>query len=83
MSLVRIAEKPKLADDIRQEVIDILKKSLAEAEAGDISAVMVLKLHPDDTWSDERSGCIKFPDALGRLEIMKHTWITQYLEHWK
>jgi hypothetical protein len=73
------AAKPTVAEDIKQQCIDLLRKALQEAEAGEVVSAFVILKRPDHTWSDERSGTMDFPDAIGRLEIVKQSWIRHYL----
>lgn len=77
--VIKLAPKTTIDDEIKQAAIDMLRKALAEAESGNVSMCIVILRHPDGTWSDERSGSTNFPDAVGRLEIVKQAWITSYL----
>jgi len=76
---VSLVTKPTVADNIKNDIVEILRESLARAEAGEVDALLLIEKRPDGHWRDERSGCTNFPDAIGRLEIVKQAWITHYL----
>ena len=82
-SVLSVVGKPSVSDEIKSECANILRRALALAEAGDLTAVLVIVKHAGDTWSDERSGAMNFPDAVGRLEIVKQAWINSYLRELK
>jgi hypothetical protein len=75
---LRIVQPPTVPEEIRQGVVGLLKDALAQAEAGELDAVIVILKRPTG-WSDMRSGVMDFPDAIGRLEIVKQSWIAHYL----
>ena len=85
MSVKSIGIVPKLTlpEQSRADVVDILRRALNKAEAGEVETVLVIMKHPDQTWSDERSIAMDFPEAIGRLEIVQHAWMTQYLSQTK
>jgi hypothetical protein len=75
-----IAPKPTVLDKIKQDIVETLREALAEAEKGEICSMLLIMKHNDNSWSDERSGSMDFPDAIGRLEIVKQNWIQAYLQ---
>jgi hypothetical protein len=79
MNIAALVTKPTVADQIRTACVDMLREALDQAERGEVSAAVVILRRPDGTWHDERSGCTDFPDAIGRLEIVKQSWIAHYL----
>jgi hypothetical protein len=58
---------------------DPLPGALEKAERGEISGIRVIMRRPDGTWCDERSRVVDFPEAIGRLKIVKQSWIATYL----
>jgi hypothetical protein len=76
---IAFVPKPSVADNIKSDVVVMLREVLAEAERGEIDAVIVIKRMPDGYWADRRSGVIHFSDAIGKLEIVKQSWIASYL----
>jgi hypothetical protein len=71
--------KPKAADDIKVEILDILRGALAEAEAGELDALILVKRQVGGKWGNDRSGLLSITDAVGRLEIIKQEYVYQYL----
>jgi hypothetical protein len=80
---IGVVAKPAISEEIQQDIVKELKEALLKAEAGSISAVMVVTRNLDETWSSKRSGCMNFPDAMGRLHIAIHAWINDYLREEK
>jgi hypothetical protein len=76
--IVQLAPKPTVHDELRQDVVEILRKCLAEAERGEVMSVLVIMKRQDKIWCDERSGVWEFSDAIGKLEIVKQNWIRAY-----
>jgi hypothetical protein len=77
---LRITPKPTASDEMRQAAVEVLREALGKAEAGNVDACLVILRHPGGRWSDERSGCMDFPEMVGRLEIVKQAWINAYLK---
>ena len=76
----KLVPKPSIENQIKEQVAKILRKLLTESEAGQIAAMLVICKRPDGSWYDERTSVMYFPDAIGRLEIVKHDWITQFIK---
>lgn len=76
---VALVTKPKAADEFKDEAVRILREALEQAEAGEVTAALVIVRYPDGHWGDKRSGTMDFADAIGRLEIVKQSWIADYL----
>lgn len=79
MPVLTAVPKPTVAEEARRDCIEILEKSLERAKNGDVETCLVIMKHPDNSWSDERSLCMNFPEAIGRLEITLHAWKNAYL----
>lgn len=80
---VTLVTKPTAAEEVRESVIRLLRKTLDEAEAGQIETVIIIGRAPDGEWINRASETNHFSDAIGRLEITKAEWIAQYLEQRK
>lgn len=78
---VTLVPKAKTTDDVRESVVRLLRDSLAQAEAGDVDTVIIILSHPDGEWSDRCSDTEKLSEAIGRLEITKQEWVSQYLKN--
>lgn len=78
---IALVSKPTAAEEVRTSVIDVLRETLAQAEAGEIDSVAMILGHPDDTWSDRYSGVLNFSSVIGRIEILKLKWIRQHTEY--
>ena len=76
-----LVPKPKASDEVRESVVRLLRKSLEEAEAGDIVSVIMIFRNADGEWTDRCSDTEKFSEDIGRLEITKQRWIAQYLSN--
>ena len=77
---IALAPKPTVAEAIKTDCVRLLRDALARAEAGEIEAVAVILKLTNGRWYDERSGVMDFPEAVGRLEIVKQSWISHYLK---
>lgn len=66
------------ADEIRADVLDILREQLARAEAGEIDSVLVVFKYPDGHWGHRHSGVVGFSEAIGQIETIKQDWIDAY-----
>lgn len=79
MTIVTLAPKPTVAEEVRESVVGVLKDALAQAEAGNVTSVLVIALHPDGNWSDWHSSTEKVSEMVGRLEIAKQKRIMHVL----
>ena len=70
---------PKVDDEINEDIIDILKESLVDAEAGKIQTIIVISTSPNGEWSHSMSGTDGITAAIVRLEITKQEWINRYI----
>lgn len=75
-----LVPKATASDEIRESVVKLLRKSLEEAENGDIVSVIMILRHPDGEWSDRCSATGAFSEDIGRLEITKQQWIARFFE---
>lgn len=78
--VVQLAAPPKIEDTIAADVIRYLKEILKEAEEGRIESIIIIAKRPSGFWSERRSGTKNYPEAIGRLEIMKQGWIQEFLQ---
>jgi hypothetical protein len=81
MSVVQLAPKPQLAQEIKEAAVKLAREVLADVEAGNVTTLLVIAGRPDGTWSREWSGTQEMPEMIGRLEITKQEWIKAYCEH--
>jgi hypothetical protein len=77
---VKLVTKPTAKAEIRDSIIRNLREVLAQAEAGDIDAVIILALHPNGEWSGNDIATTRFSEVIGRIEIVKQQWVAQYLK---
>lgn len=79
---LRFVPRPSADKEAREEVIEMLEEALEEAKRGEIvEIVMILKRPEEDVW-DERATVTRFMSAwIGKLEMLKHNWITQNREY--
>jgi hypothetical protein len=77
--VVSLTTKPPVAQEIKDNIIEILKQYLEKAEKGEISCVIVIAGFPGGIWSNDMSSTLDFPTAIGKLEIAKQEWIGQEL----
>ena len=77
---IALAPKPTVAETIKADCARILREALALAESGEVEAVLLVLKRTNGRWYDERSGVMDFPEAVGRLEIVKQSWIAHYLK---
>lgn len=79
MSVVSLAPKPTVDDQIKRGVVELLRELLADAEAGKIESLLVIGNCVGSGWFDRRSGTLAFAETVGQLEVVKQTWISSYL----
>jgi hypothetical protein len=77
--IVALAPRPTAVDEIKAQIIKDLEEALADARAGHLESVVIIAKCLDGHWYDRRSGTQAFPEAIGRLEIIKQGWITEYI----
>lgn len=76
---IRLVTKPTVNDEIKASVIKFLRKALEQAEAGDVAGAILTIRRPNGFWSHDMTQIADFPDAIGRLEIVKQCWIASYV----
>lgn len=76
---IALVAKPTVAEEVRESVVRLLRGTLAEAEAGEVSTVVILVGHINGDWFSRCSDTEHFSEAVGRVEIIKQEWIAQYL----
>lgn len=74
-----MSEKPQLSivprlpqEQARQDAIEALEMMLEDARKGEIIAVAIVGLRPDDTAASVISGCTKPLTPLGALDVLHH-----------
>lgn len=72
---VELVGTPSVEHDLRKDSIDLLKRALVEAQAGDVKSVIVILKRDDNFWSVEYTGVENFADAIGQIEIVQQEWI--------
>lgn len=78
MTIVKLAPKPTLDDEIKEGAAKLARDVLADVEAGNVTTLLVIAVRPDGTWSREWSGTAEMAAMIGRLEITKQEWIAEY-----
>lgn len=81
MTVLSVVPAPTADAEIQASVVNILEEALAAARDGKISAVVVIALHPDSSWSEWQSATDQLSQMIGRLEIAKHKRLKQFLEN--
>lgn len=76
--IAALVPKPKVADEIRESVVELLRVSLAEAEQGEIDVVTIIMGYSSGEWIHRCSSTQKLSEAIGHLEIAKQDWINLY-----
>lgn len=76
---VVLVPKPKASDEVRDNVIHLLRKTLAEAENGEITSAIMIFKNAAGEWINRCSETEQFSESIGRLEITKQEWIAKYL----
>lgn len=79
-TVTKLVTKPSLPAEIKANIIRLLQVAMADAEAGNVSTMLVIAVRPDGTWSREWSGTEEMGAMIGRLEITKQEWIADYSE---
>jgi hypothetical protein len=66
---------------VHEEVVKLLRDALAAAERGEIVEIaMICMLPGDDEWHEAASATTHHSSWIGKLEILKSSWIAQYVE---
>jgi len=77
--VVSLVIKPTVDDEIRQDIIGMLKRALEQAEAGEIDTVFMIVIRPDGTWNDRCGGLTRYGQTIGCIETIKQKMIHNYL----
>lgn len=78
--VVSLVSKPTVDEKIKSRVVEMLRNTLKEAEAGDIGGIFMIVEGPDEMWTERWDGTCKLSEMLGRVEIIKHKIIHQYFQ---
>jgi hypothetical protein len=71
---------PSAAKEVQESIVRLLRRTLEEAERGEIDTVLIIASMPNGEWIDRASDTLKFSEAIGRLEITKLDWIKRHME---
>jgi 1,4-dihydroxy-2-naphthoyl-CoA synthase len=74
---VRLVPKPTIDEEIRAGVIDLLRDALADAEAGNVTGVIILTSETDGMWGHRSSASLSIREEIGALEFYKHDRIVR------
>lgn len=77
---LHLVTKPSVADEVKENVCQILREVLVRAERGEINTLVLIGRCSDGTWFDRTSATNHYSEAIGQLEITKQDWIRQYLD---
>jgi hypothetical protein len=77
---VVLVPKPTADDEVRQSVIDLLRETLADAEAGKIITALIIIEQTNGEWGNRWSGTTHFAETIGRLEVTKYEMIKQFAD---
>jgi hypothetical protein len=77
MSVVSLVREPDT--EVRDSVVKLLESLLEDARAGKIDTFMGVIHQTSGGWTEVASTSEIFTEAIGRLEILKQTWIADYL----
>lgn len=80
MTLVSLVTKPTADKEVQENIIGLLRKTLEEAERGEIDNLVMIIGTPSGEWTNRASETVKFSQAIGQLEITKQEWIVNYLK---
>lgn len=77
--MLSVVPKKTVTEEQQESVMRAIHGIMADAERGDVETVIVIARHADGNWTDRASTTHHYSDCIGRLEILKQTWINQYL----
>lgn len=77
---VVLVPKPTADNEVRRNVIDLLRETLVDAEAGKIITALIIIEYTDGEWGNRWSGTTHFVDTIGRLEVTKYEMIKQFAD---
>ncbi len=78
--IISLLKKATADDTTKDQIVEMLKSTLAEAESGQISGIFMIVEQPDEMWIERWDGRVKLSEMLGRVEIVKHKIIHQYFQ---
>lgn len=78
-NVVRLAPPPTLDETLKAQVVETLRDALAQAERGEISAVMVCA-ESNGGYAHTWSGCADVAKRIGMLRLMEHRLLRQSME---
>ena len=81
-NVIGLVTPPTAADDVRENIIRMLKETLELAERGELASVVMIVEWADGQWSHESSGTAEMSRDIGHLEIVKQRLIESYNRQW-
>lgn len=78
--MLKLAPKPTVDEEVKANVVKVLRECLDMAERGEIDTVVVIMGLVNGEWVNRMSETLKYSEAIGRLEITKQEWVNKYLE---
>jgi hypothetical protein len=71
VSVLKLAPEPRLADEIKERSVALLRDALVEAEAGRICGVVIVSKWDDGQWSHRATRSLSIRETIGALEVVK------------
>ena len=75
---IALVTKPTAQTEVRESIVAILRKTLNEAEAGEITSLVILAEDADGDWINRSSDTQHFSKSIGRLTITLIEWVMRY-----
>jgi hypothetical protein len=77
MSVISLVPEPDT--EVRDSVVQLLESLLEDARAGKLDTFAGVIHQTSGGWAEVASTTEVFLEAIGRIEILKQTWIANYL----
>lgn len=75
---IKLATKPTVGQQARDEAVEILEDLLKRARDGQIEGLAVVGRAAGGRWFHEQTTAINFPEAIGRMFITMVDWVGDY-----
>ena len=80
MVIAKLATKPSITAEAKEDVGKILADLARMFDADDIGEIVTIVKHLDGTWSTHHSAALNRPLMVGYMEMAKQAMIKHYLE---
>ena len=80
MSEIHVLPPPVADTEVRDSVIRLLKNWLADAEAGRVDVLVIVGHYLNGEWRESASSTDHFTEVIGQLEILKQSWVADYVK---